>query len=1504
MKTPNYIRMLGIVALLSACAQDRPVVDTVQPNYTAKSDLLGREWYMRTTVVDTKFTNAQSFPGAMGGLARGVFEVQEKALFFYRTYEFLAGSEAYAQKSDTDTPLKDAAGQPVTHAVPQDYQKTACTADTQCHAGARCADGKRSDAWKDEGDWQGFCVHNAQAYVYRGSPLLAFPITSHFDISYTYSTATGEKTNKRYENNSDRKWHDREFMRVQWGLNQLLNYDADVLASAGASVVYAGDSAPEGEGFQTGVDRKCPDNASDCSAPISNQQFFTYTHRQILTASTIGMSDGTAIPACYFYPYYVGGVYDCASEEYTVRTFFLEVPRYADPQRQYVAREMDDVELQKFGFFRAERQVYDIQYGNIFSNEVRRAVRHRIWDKYVKKPDADGVWRGDFDYTQMTPQPIVYYLNADHPRALAAQSIEIAKMWAEPFAAVVAFQKPGFNLDFPMFVLCENSDALAQAALAAGEKQDDGQWQPGPDGQPAPIANGTVAQWSGTALGKRFCRNMDQAHAFGDLRYSFLHVVNQPLQNGLLGYGPAANDPLTGEIIAASAHSYASAMKTSAESALQAMELAAGILDFNDVKRASQNRYVTATRVAQQYDLKGPKSLEDVRNHVAAMLDPDVRGQLTDLGLEPTDDAGTWAQSRMARVQQNAQLDAMLIGDDDGHTVQAMFKQWHIPVGQSAVVTDDDRKQLSLANWAHKAGYLRQQAVYDKLAVSTLHFADLADGAILGLAQQYGAQYDEKLCQAYQAAKVKMVIAWTPESAPAQGCPTAGAFESLGLGKGHVCVDMGQGPQWASCSAGTLAAQLRVALHDVNDNQNPAVDQQHVLPGPFYSDTTDPVVIATQQIGRAVLAPLRATLKLALWQQIYRGTATHEVGHTLGLRHNFEASTDALNYHPHFWDLKLDGNGEVANPFAAETAAQSQGNLRMHMLASVMDYTAKFNGRFLGVGLYDKAALKFGYGDMVAAFDHAPVLNKSPGGSLAPLAQYLLTPQDSDPGTLLVQDLGVTDLNRINRRIHYSTLPKYYGGVANMYARHDVSWRDIKGAPCTQDTDCGGDKVCAKLGEDKFCAVQATRASEVPFRFCSDEQNGQTPSCATHDEGADPYEITRNALEDYENYWYFWGYMRDNEMFNPNNYANRVLRQFLTANRQMQFWAIDFATYQKDDWWKSHYGQDFDQDVNGGLSGALASLLGFNTMAQTLGRPSPGYYDMNALRGRFEPYNNVDAQTSELHWLDELDGARPIYAAWGGGYLYRPVTAGQIYDRLAAFQMLSDPTLPRFVGINESEDTRRYLVSYFTLFPRQMINLFGGISYEGIDAYGWMLVQGDKPDGSADTLLRPLFAGANTAAPKACKDFAADAPLSAKVGCLKYRVYPDPRPTFPSTRFRMPLLASVYGMSFLTRSYDRTYLDLARVFVAGNQAQITLPDDVTASDIAKFTDPLSGRQYVAARVSDKTLNPGYEAVLAAQKELAKYVTLDKLQADYLFSEFQFRVSLLDLVRTMGEVYEF
>lgn len=1471
----NWILAAFTLVALAGCAQDRPMINTVQPNFTKKSDLLGREYYLRMTVVDTPFTSAYSFPGAMGSLVRGVFDIQENALYFYRTYEFSVGSSAYTKKSDTDTPVIGANGKAVTHATPQDYQKIACTSDQDCRSGAWCS-GVAKPRLKDEEDWAGFCVQETTLYVYRGAPILAYPISSHFDQKAVYSTASGEKTNKIEENTSDRKWYDREYMRVAWGSQQIVNMDADVMGSAlysaggSAPVVYEGDSAPEGEKFEKGIDNT-PEH--------KGQGWFSYITRQIYTAPTTYLDGYGEIPICFFYPWYSGGVFDCSSEEIKVRTFFLEVPNYkADPERRYVGREQDDVEMEKFGFFRTERPVYDIEYGTAFHNAVRRAQRHRIWDRYVKKYETIGaktVWNGEFDYTTMNPQPIVYYMNEEHPRDLVAQSAAIAKAYSEPLGDVVAFHK-GKKPDFPMFVLCENSDAAALAALKADPK--------------AP-----VAEYSGTTVGKQFCRNMDKPHQFGDLRYSVMHAVVAPNQAGLYGYGPSAADPITGEIIAASAHSYVSPMKSGAERALQALELIAGIKDFNDVKRNSEKNFQMKAKTLRRYDQKSPKSTEEVRSTVKGMLDADVRDHLATTGIPLEADGGTYAQSRMAKLRQNPTLDAMLASEDEGHSIQALFKDPTLKPGEQTALSPEQLAQMSLATWAHNAGFQAREKVFQKLGEKTLHFAEFTDTALIGLAVQYGQRMDEGLCKAYAGAKTPTLYGGFADGASADACTTAGQFESLGTAQGRICVSVAGKQVWAPCSAQLLMQKLRVSLNAADGN-NPYTEPNHQLPGPLWADTMDPTLRETQRIGLETEQKLREEIKKELWQRIYQGTQQHEVGHTLGLRHNFEGSTDALNYHKEYWDLKVDKSGNVINPWQPDTLEQAKGNIKTQALSSVMDYCASFNGEFAGVGLYDKAALKFGYGDLVEVFSNPPDRTKSPGGDLAPMNDYLATPADDDPSVKMLQNQGSSDLLKLTRRLHYSTLPKYFGSVDNMYARSNKSWHDLKGHSCSDDSQCGGGKKCTVIGDASYCAD--TSVTEVPYRFCSDELNGMTPTCATFDEGADPYEIARNQIDYYENYWFFYGYARDSETFSPNTYAGAVQRYFTTAAKQFQHWAVDFATYQKNGWWKKRYGREFDEDVNGGLSGAYASLNTFNTLTSVIARPTTNYYTFNSVRNRFEPYNSVDAATADPHWFDETNGSRPLYPSYGGGYLYRPMTGGQIYDRLAAFQVLSDPTTS-FFAVNASEDSRRYLVSFYNAFPRQLTNLFGAISVEDASRYGWYVLQGATDND--DTVMPRVWAGPQSTPPKLCSSFPQDTPAKDKVGCQKYTIFPDGRPTFPSSRFRMPLLGSLYGMSLLTMGFNRSYMDVSRVFMKGNQSAIELPPDVT---VASFTDPLSGKTYLAPQTATDTMNPGYESVLLAAAELAKFQDLALLQQNYLFSEYQFRVSLLDLIRTMHETFEY
>ena len=123
----------------------------------------------------------------------------------------------------------------------------------------------------------------------------------------------------------------------------------------------------------------------------------------------------------------------------------------------------------------------------------------------------------------------------------------------------------------------------------------------------------------------------------------------------------------------------------------------------------------------------------------------------------------------------------------------------------------------------------------------------------------------------------------------------------------------------------------------------------------------------------------------AIWQYpkegIFTGVMEHEVGHTIGLRHNFAGSYDSLNYHNHYWDHRsenivlrdpiTDGDMEMQDLFnqGVLTATQSQNRIEEYETSSIMDYGNKFNSDFNGLGKYDHAAITFGYTKHVEVFE-------------------------------------------------------------------------------------------------------------------------------------------------------------------------------------------------------------------------------------------------------------------------------------------------------------------------------------------------------------------------------------------------------------------------------------------------------------------------------------------------------------------------------------------------------
>ncbi|MEF1216038.1 M66 family metalloprotease, partial [Vibrio alginolyticus] len=103
----------------------------------------------------------------------------------------------------------------------------------------------------------------------------------------------------------------------------------------------------------------------------------------------------------------------------------------------------------------------------------------------------------------------------------------------------------------------------------------------------------------------------------------------------------------------------------------------------------------------------------------------------------------------------------------------------------------------------------------------------------------------------------------------------------------------------------------------------------------------------------------------------YSNTLVHELGHNMGLRHNFKGSNDKANY------------------YTLEQAHQLGLN-NIPAYSSTMDYAPSMLDETPTWGLYDIAAFKFGYGRKVET------IQDSSGSAPAPVAKPADSASDED----------------------------------------------------------------------------------------------------------------------------------------------------------------------------------------------------------------------------------------------------------------------------------------------------------------------------------------------------------------------------------------------------------------------------------------------------------------------------------------------------------------------------
>ncbi|WP_217532553.1 zinc-dependent metalloprotease [Vibrio metschnikovii] len=430
----------------------------------------------------------------------------------------------------------------------------------------------------------------------------------------------------------------------------------------------------------------------------------------------------------------------------------------------------------------------------------------------------------------------------------------------------------------------------------------------------------------------------------GDLRYNVINLIDEPLANGLLGYGPSVSHPLTGEIVKAHVNQYSGVARAGVPMYWNNLvrfynrgQLEKSLTDRKTIEQATQNSQLAIsqeleTRLAQQTALQ----LDASRQRV------DVNG----VYINPH--------------------------DSDLHTTQYKQKQT-LPESPFNILDEDltfdeliQAEESRLASWSENNIYPVEASWVSATSKTLLDNLPLADeGFYHTIANEDGKQ-------------VRQLKRWSE------------------------------------------------------------------LPKDLQQQAADAITVTT-----------------------YATTLVHEIGHNLGLRHNFKGSNDSDNF------------------YTAEEAFELGLN-NIPAYSSIMDYAPSMLDQLPTWGKYDLAAFKFAYGRKVDV--------KAPE-----IAQALFLNDNTEQASSLIDctlsasnTLYTCDLSKFDKQ-HYQ---------ASQYGEHHEKFEYVR---------YGALHYINEL--TKANNIQDVTA--FPYQFCTDGNVALNSDCNRFDEGTNLTEIVQYSWQRY-----------------------------------------------------------------------------------------------------------------------------------------------------------------------------------------------------------------------------------------------------------------------------------------------------------------------------------------------------------------------------------------------------
>ncbi len=586
----------------------------------------------------------------------------------------------------------------------------------------------------------------------------------------------------------------------------------------------------------------------------------------------------------------------------------------------------------------------------------------------------------------------------------------------------------------------------------------------------------------------------------------------------------------------------------------------------------------------------------------------------------------------------------------------------------------------------------------------------------------------------------------------------------------------------------------------------------------------------------------------------------HEMGHGMGLEHNFAGSYDRDHYNDGYFSLvtqqdpstgrfryalpqlddfdcgrdgkcpgdagypgrdETEGDANLTGPElnawreALRQARTDRARLGIgnYMSSSIMDYPGDYSD-MSGLGHYDRAAVYFNYYNLVEAFEGDPVFTQARGSSLEGIVR-------SDTATR-----KLWSYYRGGESCSVDTDCPYASGSTALVDGQAIYQRCVRNPryshipePCAGDRNC----ICSNFDEDMIDLSEAAypgfgsdESHPVDYMFCSNPRLNDISWCSVFDAG----ESFQETIDHWRQMWQE-GY--------PRNYFRDYRRGFSSGSRALRY-IIDAAKMYQHLFYRYYYEPEFRNETGplGFLDQYFASMDAMNWLAELAQLPDVGSYRTVLISGPdgcdptdpSNPGNSPDCRYGYQHMGTDLDmPGSDINLEPGVGFynwsryqdglygFFRMQRAGVFWDKLIALQALT----VRNWGLSFTID-ERFFINFYDLFPVEMTELFGGFT---IDDPTWMAPR-VRVDDSGDPQVYYLnFLLGQCRNPTTGEYETCDGPITER--------YPDP-PILGTSNEILRVYAAIFSLAEFPVFYDPTFESKLSIFKVDNADGFAIPD--------------------------------------------------------------------------------